>query len=550
MINLRTYMTSWLFPIAAIASLSACATTNTTEADDQSVELYSVEENVDVMELETTEESTPLQVVEITTPGPEPLGATYDLWERVRENMELDAHPEQPRVQSFLEWHQCHPDYLQRVTARGEPYLHLILEEIDRRDMPAELVMLPAVESAFVPFAYSHGRAAGIWQFIPSTGRHFGLEQNWWYDGRRDIYAATHAALDYLEQLHKTFDGDWLLALAAYNAGSGNVRKAIRKNIKHGKPTDFWHLDLPRETKHYVPKLLAMAAIVQDPDYYGLDLWQIDDQPYLVRVETDGQIDLAVASELAGIDMEQMYQLNPAFNRWATAPEGPHYLLLPIDKAEQFSSNLASLPAEQRVTWLRHKIRNGETLGHIARKHHTTVTVLKQANGLRSSSIRAGKHLLVPTSSKPVTRYALSSDQRLKKLQDKDRSGTRYVHIVQSGDTLWDLSRSFGVSSRKIAKWNGMAPGDTLKLNQKLVLWDVKKSKSQGSIIPAVYTSPAGKERTVRYTVRKGDSLYRIAGRFNVTVNQIKRWNNLSSSSLLRPGQKLTLKVDITRTGS
>jgi membrane-bound lytic murein transglycosylase D len=550
MMNLHTYIGPWLFSVAAIVSLSACATNHPTESESQSTEAIHIEEGSSAMELEAAEESAPLQVVEITPPAPEPLEATSDLWDRVRENLVLDAHPEQPRVQAFLEWHQCHPDYLQRVTARGEPYLHLILDEIDRRGMPTELVMLPAVESAFVPFAYSHGRAAGIWQFIPSTGRHFGLEQNWWYDGRRDIYAATHAALDYLEQLHKTFDGDWLLALAAYNAGAGNVRKAIRKNVKRGKPTDFWHLDLPKETKHYVPKLLAMAAIVQDPDYYGLDLWQIDDQPYLVRVETDGQIDLAVASELAGIDLEQMYQLNPAFNRWATAPEGPHYLLLPIDKAEQFSSNLLSLPVEERVTWLRHKIRNGETLGHIAKKHHTTVAVLKKANGLRSNNIRAGKHLLVPTSSKPVTRYALSSEQRLKKLQAKERSGTRFVHVVQSGDTLWDLSRSYGVSSRKIAKWNGMAPGDTLKLNQKLVLWDVKATQPKGSIIPAVYTSPAGKERTVRYTVRKGDSLYRIAGRFNVTVNEIKRWNNLSSGSLLRPGQRLTLKVDITRTGS
>lgn len=549
MIKIRTYA-AWLLPLVASVTLAACATTNGEEPIADATEQGVLEETSPAMSLEAMEVTAPLQSMELSAPSSDPLETEDDLWERIRANFELDAHPEQARVQSFIQWHQCHPDYLQRVTARGEPYLHLIMEEIRERGMPSELVMLPAVESAFVPFAYSHGRAAGIWQFIPSTGRHFGLQQNWWYDGRRDIYAATIAALDYLQQLNKSFDGDWLLAIAAYNAGAGNVRKAIRKNEKRGKPTDFWHLELPKETQFYVPKLLAMAAIVQDPDYYGLDLWPIDDKPYLVRVETDGQIDLAVASELADIDIEQMYQLNPAFNRWATAPDGPHYLLLPIEKAGIFSSNLLTLPTEQRVTWLRHKIGNGETLGHIANKHHTTIAVLKKANGLRSNNIRAGKYLLVPTSSKPVIRYALSSDQRLKKLQNQNRSGTRHVHIVKSGDTLWDLSRTYGVSSKNIAKWNGMAPGDTLKLNQKLVFWKTDHSRTSGSIIPAVYTSPASRERKVHYTVRKGDSLYRIANRFKVSVKEIRRWNNLGSGSLLRPGQKLTLKVDITRTGS
>jgi membrane-bound lytic murein transglycosylase D len=550
MIKIPTYARLWLLSLIASASLTACATSGTQEPEAKTSEQKVAEETAEAMKLEAAETAAPLQAMDITPAASDPLDVDGDLWETVRASFELDAHPEQSRVNSFIEWNKCHPDYLQRVTARGEPYLHLIMEEIKERGMPGELVMLPAVESAFVPFAYSHGRAAGIWQFIPSTGRHFGLEQNWWYDGRRDIYAATVAALDYLQQLNKSFDGDWLLAIAAYNAGAGNVRKAIRKNERAGKPTDFWHLDLPKETQFYVPKLLAMAAIVQDPDYYGLELWPIDDKPYLVRVETDGQIDLAVAANLAGIDLEQMYQLNPAFNRWATAPDGPHYLLLPIEKAATFSSKLQSLPAENRVTWLRHKIGNGETLGHIAKKHHTTVAVLKEVNGLRSSNIRAGKYLLVPTSSKPVTRYALSSDQRLKKLQNKNRSGTRYEHVVQSGDTLWDLSRTYGVSTRKIAKWNGMAPGDTLKLNQKLVLWKTGQTRTSGNIIPAVYTSPASKARKVRYTVRKGDSLYRIASRFKVSINEIRRWNNLGSGSLLRPGQKLTLKVDITRTGS
>ncbi|MDX1336030.1 MAG: transglycosylase SLT domain-containing protein, partial [Gammaproteobacteria bacterium] len=426
-------------------SLTGCAT-NEKQAQAAPLENPAAHEypSGESVSLENTEQEQSLTVINTEFPQLDPFQADEDLWQRVRAGYALEHHTDQSRVQSFIDWHQCHPDYLHRVTARGEPYLHMILEEIDARGMPTELVLLPIVESAFVPFAYSHGRAAGIWQFIPSTGRYFGLDQNWWYDGRRDIYASTNAALDYLQKLHKSFDGDWLLALAAYNAGGGNVRKAIRKNKKLGKPTDFWHLDLPKETKFYVPKLLAMSAIVEEPLAYGLSLWPVDDLPYLTKVETNGQIDLAVAAELAELDLDEIYQLNPGFNRWATSPDGPHYLLLPITHAERFSTSLNKLPAEERVTWLRHKIKSGETLSHIATNYHTTTSVLKEANNIRGSNIRAGKYLLVPTSSKPVTGYSLSSTERLKKQQNRKRSGQKIVHVVSNGDTLWDLSREYG----------------------------------------------------------------------------------------------------------
>src|SRR5690606_25387789 len=196
-------------------------------------------------------------------------------------------------------------------------YLHHIDEQADARDMPLELVLLPIVESAFDPFAYSHGRASGPWQFIPSTGKHFGLEQDWWADQRRDIVASTEAALTYLQQLADRFDGDWLLALASYNAGAGNVSRAITRNRNAGKPTDYWSLQLPRETMAYVPKLLALAQIVRDPEQFGLDVPAIADEPYFTSIDVGGQIDLAQAAEMADISLEELYLLNPAFNRWA-----------------------------------------------------------------------------------------------------------------------------------------------------------------------------------------------------------------------------------------
>ena len=499
---------------------------------------------------ERAEADQPFVATSVTAPAPEPLQDEDDFWEDLRSEFGLPDYSDQPSVQQFIAWHQCNPDFLQRVTARGEPYLHLIYEEARERGVPAELVLLPVVESAFVPFAYSHGRAAGIWQFIPSTGRHFGLRQDWWYDGRRDILASTRAALDYLVRLNRQFDGDWLLALAAYNAGAGNVRKAIRHNRKHGRPTDFWHLKLPRETRYYVPKLLAVAEIVRNPALYGIELWPVENQPYLVAVDTGGQIDLALAAELADMSLEELYQLNPAFNRWATSPHGPHRLLLPIDKATLFSERIQQLPADQRVTWVRHRIRIGETLSHIARRYHTTVAVLKEVNGLRGHRIRAGHHLLVPTSSRPLTRYTLSEQQRKARLRSTPHGKTRIDYRVRHGDTLWDIARAHGVGVRQLAKWNGMAPRDPLRPGQTLVIW--KSAASLQGLRPMRVSAnlPVGKPRTIRYTVRKGDSLYRIASRFRVSVADIRRWNRIRDDGLLRPGQRLTLHIDITRTDS
>jgi membrane-bound lytic murein transglycosylase D len=275
-------------------------------------------------------------------------------------------------VRPYIDWYAKHQAYLDRVAERARPFLYDIVQEIEARGMPMEIALLPIVESAFQPFAYSPGRAAGIWQFIPATGKHYGLKQNWWYDGRRDVPKATTAALDYLERLAKRFDGDWLLALASYNSGEGRVARAVKKNKKKGKPTDFWSLDLPKETEGYVPKLLAISAIVQNRKAHGITLTSIPDEPYLEQVDIGSQIDLALAAELAELPIETMYQLNPAYNRWATDPKGPHRLLLPIHKADAFREALTKVDKKNRVRWERHRIREGETLGHIARKFQTS----------------------------------------------------------------------------------------------------------------------------------------------------------------------------------
>jgi len=466
-------------------------------------------------------------------------------WYRLQQGMQLNP-VDNARVKAQLKWFLDHPGYLQRVMERARPILPFVLDELEERNLPSELALLPIVESAYQAFAYSHGRASGMWQIIPSTGRFLGLKQNWWYDGRRDIIESTHAAISYLDSLAQEFDGDWELALAAYNAGPGRIRSAVRYNKKRKRKTDFWHLTKIRnETRNYVPKLFALRELFSHPEKYELDLIPVGNEVSYEVVELDGQIDLALAADLAGITINQLYQLNPAFNRWATAPDGPHRLLLPRDKAEQFKQAVAKVPPSKRINWVRHKIRNGETLSHISKKYRTTVGLIKKVNNIRGNQIRAGKHLMVPTATKSLNTYALSESSRKAAIQNTNRSGQKRIHIVRRGQSLWSISRDYNVNTRALARWNGIAPIDTLRVGQKLVVW-TRSDLSQSVSINQ--TRPSNALHKLRYTVRKGDSLYLIANRFNIRVADIKRWNRVGK--YLHPGQKLKLYVDITSQSS
>lgn len=473
--------------------------------------------------------------------------APTDIWERIRLGYKLPTRTH-PGMMQDLAWFARHQAYLDRVVERSQPYIHYIVEEAEKRGMPLEIALLPVVESAFQPFAYSHGRAAGIWQFIPGTGRLYGLKQNWWYDGRRDIVAATNAALDYLTRLNRGFDGDWLLALAAYNSGFGTVSRAIYKNKRKGKPTDFWNLDLPNETRGYVPKLLAIAALVEDPEKYNVSFDPIPNEPYFAQVDVGSQIDLALAAELAEISVEDLYILNPGFNRWATDPDGPHTLLFPIENAKTFTENLASLPDDQRVRWVRHQVKKGQTLLHIADNYNTTVDLIRDVNNLRRNALKQGQNLVIPVASKNASQYVLSAEQRLESLQSTQPRGREQVtYYVKEGDTWWSIAQRHKVDYRSLAKWNGLAPRDALQTGKKLVIW-AKPGKGR---LTQVNFSPLTHSQTTQkigYHVRRGDSLARIARKFNVTVENLLQWNHrLSKRSVLRRGQKVIVFVDITK---
>ncbi|WP_417514851.1 LysM peptidoglycan-binding domain-containing protein [Marinobacter sp.] len=465
-----------------------------------------------------------------------------DIWVRLRAGFELDHEVDNKRVRDQLNWYAKHPDYINRVVERGSRYLHYIVEETEKRGLPTEFALLPIVESAFDPFAYSHGRAAGLWQFIPSTGKYFGLTQSWWHDERRDVIAATDAALTYLDRLANRFGGDYTLALAAYNSGGGTVSSAMRRNRKSNKPEDFWSLQLPQETRHYVPKLIALAKIFDDPEAYGIELPSLPDEPYFDVVDTGGQLDLAQAAELAGVDIDEIYLLNPSYNRWATSPEGPHRLLVPHKNAETFRLALAEIPPGKRVSWRNYVVKSGDSLNTISRKFSTTPAVLQQVNSLDGDLIRIGQRLMIPSASKNSDAYVLSASKRLERKQAQKRDGNKLRYTVRRGDTFWDIAREHRVSVRQVAAWNGMAPGDALIPGKELVIWS---KTAQPTLASASSTRSKAMVRKVGYRVRKGDSLALIANRFSVNVRDIASWNDLNTSRYLQPGQSLVLYVDI-----
>ncbi len=464
------------------------------------------------------------------------------IWQRIRSQLNFDI-PQNQRVISQRNWYIKHKSYLDRVAKRSEPFIHYIVEELEKNDMPIEMALLPIVESAFDPFAYSHGRASGMWQFVPGTGKRFGMKQNWWYDGRRDVIASTQGAIKYLKYLHKFFDGDWLLALAAYNSGEGRVRAAVRKNRKKNKPTDFWSLSLPRETRAYVPKLLALADIIKRPDDFNVKLYPVKNQAVITQIDIGSQLDLAKAAQLAQLTLPELQRLNPGFNRWATDPDGPHYLVIPKNKAGVFTEKLSRLTNKDRLSWQRYKIKNGDSLSVIANKFKTSTQLIKQINNIKGSQIRAGKHLLIPVATASLDHYIFSQDQRLVKRQNRKQAGRKIIHTVKSGDTLWDLGRAYKVKTSSIARWNNMAPRDTLKLGQKLVIWQKannKTNKISDNIVEQAVL------RNITYKVRRGDSFARIANKFNIHISDIERWNNISRKEYLQPGQLLKLSVDVT----
>ena len=384
-----------------------------------------------------------------------------DTWALIRNSKRLEpsVNRTHKHIQKKLKSYTNNQHFFDVMGSRAKPYLHYIVTELEKRNMPLYLALLPIIESGYRPDVTSSEKAAGLWQIIPSTGKYLGLKQNWWYDGRRDVIASTQAALTYLQQLHDRFE-DWPLALAAYNSGGGTVSNAIKRNLKLGRPTDYWSLDLPAETRSYIPKLIALEIIISSPDSYGINLAMIPNEPAIKLVNTKGQIQFKKAADLANVDIRELKKLNAGNKRWATDPHGSNQLLVPVKSVDRFNNAISILPDTERVEWQHHKIKSGESLWTIARKYQISINLLKTTNHLKSEKLRIGRNLLIPAKSfsPSKTIAAVIPEKSSRMIVAKDNK-----YRVKSGDSLWLIAKRFDVHVQQIVEWNNIKGDQLLK---------------------------------------------------------------------------------------
>src|SRR6185437_14033208 len=436
--------------------------------------------------------STPLPVIEFApAPAPimlvdpfdgageldlEPLSPSPgDLWDRIVRGYAI-PDIQGPLVEKWEQWYAERPDYVARMVERSRRYLYHIVTEVEARGMPSEIALLPIVESAFNPNALSVSRASGIWQFMPQTGKTYGLKQNWWFDSRRDVIAATSSALDYLQTLNAEFN-DWQLSLAAYNWGEGNVRRAVARNRARGLPVDFASLQgVPVETRNYVPKLQAVKNIIADPQKYGLEMADVPNAPYFTVVRTTVRMDVKRAAELAELPLDEFLALNPQHNRPVISGADEYAILLPIDKAEVFAAKL-DLVAQPLVSWQAHRMKRGETLPQVAARYGMSIETLRSVNGIGPrETVPTGYALLVPMQ-RPTEEAAASLEDAVFTTVPMNRT---FYYTVRRGDTLTEVAAHYGVTVSDLRRWNHLTR-ETVRTGQKLrVTSDVPTARSAG----------------------------------------------------------------------
>jgi membrane-bound lytic murein transglycosylase D len=457
-----------------------------------------------------------------------PVGnAQDDLWASIRENFQLNHYANSPAVQAQISWFMHNQGYLNRTARRAAPFMYYIYQEVKARNLPSELVLLPIMESAYNPFVSSSAGAAGLWQLIPGTARNFGVKQDFWYDGRRDISASTKAALDYLSYLQNFFGGDWLLAMAAYDAGEGTVASAVHRNARAGLKTDYWSLRLPNETEAYVPRLLALAVIISNPRAYSIDLPPINNSAYLGQVEVSSQLTLDQAAQLAGVSLTELKILNPGYKRSTLSPNEPYKLLLPIDRIPSFKrSLLGQSNASTNGLWSRYKVQPNDTWDKIAKRFSTTVNLLQTINRIQSDKPPVGTILLIPENTSNESALATATTQQTPPPTSENDNDAN-VSVSSSNETT-DISTTPKPDLSDAASLD------------KSAMESADKQTTQNENNQSISSGSPHLSKII-HTVKQGETLSNIAHANKIAVIELARWNHLSEQAHLKPGMKLII---------
>lgn len=473
----------------------------------------------------------------------------YDsVWDRIRAGYAL-PHASNNTVDAQIRFYTSKKKYFYGIMQQAEPYVYFVASEMQANNMPMELALLPFIESSYNPTASSPGNQnVGMWQFGAATGRNFGLAQNSWYDGRRDVVASTDAAIRLLKKLYARFDNDWLLAIAAYNAGDGTIQQAIDKNRRAGKPTDFWSLPLNKTTQGYIPQLIALSKIVADPNVYDFNLYPIPDVPYFVKINVDSQINIADAAHKSALDVALLKKLNAGFKSGLTDPTQPRHVLVPVDAAATFRLQLDSLPKIASIKWQEHQVKKGESLEAVAKKYGVSATKIQAINSLKSAKLAPGQRLQIPLS--PST-DSDSETVATKQASPQEKTQNIY-HTVKSGENLWSIAKAKNTSVETLARLNNMSTKSALKVGQKLIVLNqatdstAKSTQTKDNQITAsqTKTSEDKESQTLKYTIKSGDTLGKVAAKYDVSVKQLMQWNKITDETSIRPKQELIVLVD------
>ena len=436
------------------------------------------------------------------------------VWEYLQENSELKNYTIDKTTQRYIDNHLRDKKLFNRFLENSTFYIFYVIEKLNEAELPVELALVPFIESNYDPFSISPSGAVGLWQFMPSTGRLYELDKSWWQEDRHDPFLSTNAAVEYFDYLFERFDNDLFHSLASYNAGPTLVDSRIKRNIKLNKDPSFSNLRLPSQAKSYIPKFIAIYEIISNPEKYNVELPDIPFKQLVERVEINGQVEILAFSDFVGLKPEFVYKLNAGYTKWASAPGEKSIFYIPLEKANLINNDKEIFLKENKINWITHKIKPGDSLWELARKYDTRVEIIKKINFLEKDLLSLNETILIPLSQSEENNFIPFE-----------------VHVVSEGDSLWRIASRYNLSAREIARNNSIEMSSILSIGQQLNIGNKN-----------IYRTIDSKKRTILYSVKQGDNLYRIADLFGVEALDIKKLNDLDDSAIM-PGQIIKIII-------